>query len=110
MQYYTLIYRYAGKGSNTWVHHFTSLDVQLGSIFLREPCSTDLAWPPMMRTSKDGPWERRYEGARNWFGTFSFVLRWAVILDPNGRVVMDWRRRKETVTYRRFELPKEILG
>lgn len=67
--HYTLLYRYRGKGAHTWIHRFSSL----GDSF-RDTCT---------------------ETAYSWLNTFRFALRWAVILDPQGRVVHDWRRPKE---------------
>lgn len=92
-RYYTLIYRYRGKGSHVWTHRFTSLDGRCRYMSW-EHSKTDHAWPPLM-SHQGGPWERCAESATGWFSTFRLMLFWAVILDPDGKVVFDWKRPKE---------------
>jgi hypothetical protein len=97
-RYYTLIYRYRGKGSNTWTHRFTSYDGRRlsSSVYGTDTWTgnNELSWPPLMQFARKASWERCAESAKGWFGTFSFMLRWAVILDPDGRVVFDWKRHR----------------
>lgn len=112
-RYYTLIYHYRGRLSKTWIHRFTSYDGFrfLGLVYSVDTWQDDRGgtWPPLVSMGLKEPWNRQSESAMSWFRTFSFVLRWAVILDPDGRVVFDWKRRKEIVTYQLLEIPKEYL-
>lgn len=109
-RYYTLIYHYRGLNSKTWVHRFTSYDGRgIPGLVWMDDSNRDLTWPPLVSMGLKAPWDRQAESAMSWFLTFSFVLRWAVVLSPDGRVLFDWKRRKEIVTYQPLELLKELL-
>lgn len=96
-RYYTLIYRYASIKGNAWVHRFTSYDGKwrFGSWVSGQTTTPDTDWPPLVSLGPKAHWDRQAESALSWFGTFSFMLRWAVILGPDGKVLLDWKRQRE---------------